>query len=65
MTREKVLIGLGILVIISPWSGLPVAWLMWALLFIGIAVIGIGASLHVRTRTEETNLVYTKTNGES
>jgi hypothetical protein len=50
MTREQVLIVLGIIVLISPWSGLPLAWLTWILLGIGLVVIGIAFTLIRRTR---------------
>jgi hypothetical protein len=45
MTREYVLMLLGILVLVSPWSGLPLAWLTWFLLAVGLAVVGIGFTL--------------------
>lgn len=55
MTREKVLIGLGALVLVSPWSGLPLAWLAWGLTLIGLAVIGISFTLSARSRPTQSN----------
>lgn len=52
MKREKVLIVLGVLVLLSPWSGLPLTWLTWILLIIGAAVSAIGYSLWRKNRTE-------------
>lgn len=49
MNRETVLIALGVLVLISPWSGLPLSWLAWILAGIGLAVVGIGLTLRPRT----------------
>lgn len=40
MTREGFLIFMGLLVAISPFIGVPVAWLEWALPVIGIFIIG-------------------------
>jgi hypothetical protein len=53
MKREQVLVGLGALVLIAPWSGLPLAWLTWILLGIGIVVMGIGFTLLRRMRRDE------------
>lgn len=41
MTREHVLMVLGALVLLSPWSGIPMEWLQWALLLIGLAIIAV------------------------
>jgi Na+/H+ antiporter NhaC len=49
MTRERVLMILGALVLISPWSGLPLAWLTWILPIIGLVVLAIGFTLRNRT----------------
>lgn len=48
MTREHILMILGALVLISPWSGVPMEWLQWALLLIGLAVVGIAFTLRKR-----------------
>lgn len=50
MTRERVLMILGVLVLISPWSGLPLAWLAWILPAIGLIVVGIGLTLRGRSK---------------
>jgi hypothetical protein len=55
MTREHVLIVLGALILLSPWSGIPMAWLEWAYLLIGIAVIGI--AFMIRNRPGRTTLI--------
>jgi hypothetical protein len=52
MSREKILMVLGVLVFISPWSGLPLSWLLWILSVIGLAVVAIGFTLRTRTRAE-------------
>lgn len=44
MSRESVLLLLGILVAVSPFSGLPVTWLAWLLPIMGAAVFIIGVS---------------------
>lgn len=41
---------LGALVLISPWSGLPLAWLEWVLLVLGLAIIGTAYFLRPRER---------------
>lgn len=50
MTREHILMVLGGLVLISPWSGLPLAWLEWVLLVLGLAIIVIVYSMRRRDR---------------
>lgn len=42
MTRENVLILLGALVILAPFSGLPVSWLSFILPVLGAGIVGIG-----------------------
>ena len=39
---------LGALVLISPWSGIPMSWLEWILVIIGLAIIGIALTLRPR-----------------
>jgi hypothetical protein len=51
MTRERTLIILGAIVLLSPWSGLPLAWLTWILLGIGVVVMVIGFTLMRRSKT--------------
>lgn len=41
---------LGALVLISPWSGLPLAWLEWVLLVLGLAIIGTAYVLRPRNQ---------------
>jgi hypothetical protein len=50
MSRTSLLIILGILVVLTPFSGLPLSWLSWILPIIGLIVIVIGVSLHRRHR---------------
>jgi hypothetical protein len=51
MTRERALIILGAVVLLSPWSGLPLVWLTWILLGIGVVVMVIGFTLMRRSKT--------------
>lgn len=48
MSRERILIILGVLIILSPFSGIPLAVLSWVLPVFGIAVITIGVTSHSR-----------------
>lgn len=48
MTRETILILLGILIALSPWSGLPISWLGYGLVIVGAAVAIIGWTLRER-----------------
>lgn len=52
MSREHILMVLGALVLLSPWSGIPMEWLQWALLLIGIAIIGISFTMRKRESRE-------------
>lgn len=52
MTRQHVLIVLGILVLLSPWSGIPLALLAWILPVCGITIALLGYSLLDRTHTQ-------------
>ena len=45
MSRESMLILLGILVVLSPFLGLPLSMLAWLLPFLGLVILGIGISL--------------------
>ncbi|MES2226104.1 MAG: hypothetical protein V4480_04845 [Patescibacteria group bacterium] len=49
MKRETILIILGVLIVLSPWSGLPLAWLSWVLPVLGLAVAAIGFTLRARS----------------
>jgi hypothetical protein len=45
MSRESFLIVLAVLVMISPFLGLPGSWLFWLLPVLGLFVLIIGISL--------------------
>ncbi len=45
MSRESILIVLAILIIVSPYCGLPFSWLAWILPLLGFFVLIIGVSL--------------------
>lgn len=49
MTREHVLMILGVLTLLAPWSGLPLRLLEWILPLIGLAVVGIAFTLRARS----------------
>jgi len=49
MKRESILIILGALVALSPWSGLPQSWMEFVLVVLGLAVIVIAVTLRRRT----------------
>jgi len=53
MTRETVLMILGALVFLSPWVGIPMMWLQWILLVLGLAIIAIGVTLRRRMHQDE------------
>lgn len=42
MSKEGILITIGVLTALSPFSGLPLSWLSWILPILGIATIYIG-----------------------
>lgn len=42
MSRESLLIVFGLLITLSPWSGLPIGWLTYSYGALGIAVAVIG-----------------------
>ncbi|MBU6323819.1 MAG: hypothetical protein KGI41_03715 [Patescibacteria group bacterium] len=48
MSSGSVLILLGVLILLAPFSGLPFSWLTLVLLVIAVVVIGIG--INVRTK---------------
>jgi len=50
MKRESILIFLGILIILAPFSGLPQSWLEFLLPALGLIVGGIGFSLRNRRK---------------
>lgn len=55
MTRESILIILGVLVTVSPWSGLPLRVLAWILPVLGIAIAFTGFTLHTRAAHRAAN----------
>ena len=48
MSRESILLILGALVIISPWSGLPPTWMEVLLVLLGLGVVVIAITLRRR-----------------
>jgi len=50
MSRESMLIVVGILVMLSPFSGFPLSLLTWLYLFIGLVIVGIGISFRLAHR---------------
>jgi len=48
MARETMVIILGALVALSPWSGLPLSWLSYGLVVMGLLLILIGSTLRAR-----------------
>lgn len=44
---------LGILVVLSPFAGLPLAWLMWLLPILGALIVIIGIMIRRSRRTQE------------
>jgi len=53
MSRTTTLVILGILIFLTPFSGLPLSWLSWILPILGLAVVVSGLSLRQsRVRAE-------------
>lgn len=50
MSRERILIALGVLIALSPFVGLPYAWLMVFLPIAGLLATLIGVTLDMRRR---------------
>lgn len=50
MSRESTLVLFGTLIILAPFSGLPLSWLQWLLPALGIIIAGIGYTLRARRR---------------
>ena len=50
MSRERLLIAIGLLVMLAPFVGLPLSILRWFFLGIGLAVVLIGISYAVRKK---------------
>ncbi len=53
MSRETLLIALGVLIILSPYLGFPYSWLMVLLPVLGLATLGIAITLRLRRRARE------------
>ena len=53
MSRERLLMLLGTLVLVSPFIGLPLSVLTWVLPVLGGLVLGIGASYAMRKRASQ------------
>jgi uncharacterized membrane protein len=56
MSRENFLILLGVLVLLSPFAGLPMTWLAWILPILGIFILIVGFTLR-RSRKQPENPV--------
>lgn len=52
MSRERLLMLIGILVLVSPFVGLPLTILTWVLPLLGGLTLGIGASYAMRKRNQ-------------
>ena len=50
MKRESILIILGVIILLAPFSGLPQAWLEFLLPALGLFVGGVGFSLRSRNK---------------
>ncbi len=50
MSRSLMLIVLGVVIALSPFSGLPLAVLTWILPVLGLIAIAIGVSYRMRAR---------------
>lgn len=53
MSRESLLVLVGILVALSPFSGLPLVWLAFITPFLGAVTVLIGFSLASRKRNTQ------------
>jgi cytochrome c-type biogenesis protein CcmH/NrfF len=53
MSRENLLILIGVLVTLSPFAGLPLTWLAWILPILGILVVIIGVTFYRSRRESE------------
>jgi len=58
MSKESLLVLLGVLIAVTPFSGLPSSWLMFILPVLGVAVVFTGLLLRrERTPLQETSLL--------
>jgi uncharacterized protein YacL len=64
MSRERILVLFGILIALSPFSGLPLAILTWILPLLGIVITLIGLTLASR-RSQERMRITMQTSAES
>lgn len=53
MSRENVLILLGLLIMLAPFSGLPNSWLEFVLPAFGLVVVLIASMVRAQQRAEE------------
>lgn len=50
MTTARLLIVFGVLVLVSPYLGLPYSWLMFLLPVLGVVILALGVRLHQKAR---------------
>jgi hypothetical protein len=53
MSRENILILLGVLVLLTPFIGVPVSILSWILPLLALGIIGIAYTLRVAKKSYE------------
>lgn len=53
MNRKQTLLALGVLVVLSPFVGLPYAWLMWILPALGVLIVFAALSGRARVSAPE------------
>ena len=59
MSRESMLIVVGVLIVLSPFSGIPLSLLTWFYLFVGLVTLMIGVSLRIaRIRRAKKKLAH-------
>jgi uncharacterized membrane protein len=62
VTKEKVLIGLGVWLFVLPFTGFPASWKTWLIAITGLVVIYLGALLLKASRERERAMtIETKT----
>ncbi len=54
MSKENFLILLGVLVLLSPFAGLPMAILVWVLPILGVLIVIVGIMEHRSKKEPET-----------
>ncbi|MBP7741246.1 MAG: hypothetical protein KA104_00960 [Candidatus Pacebacteria bacterium] len=54
MSREPILVYLGVLVALAPFSGLPLSWLSFILPLLGVLIAFIGVTLTLRKNRAST-----------